>query len=687
MDNGQLDNQKKYNENIKQKQLDQYRVSNKGKPLTTNEGRKVSNDESLLTVGERGPLLTEDYHYFEKITHFVKEEQPERVVHARGYSAYGEFECYESMKHVTKACFLQEPGKKTPLTIRFSTVQGSRGSYDTARDLRCQGVKFYTEEGNYDLTTIAMPVLINNDAMKFPDAMHAYQAKQDDDIPTATGAHDRFWDYVASNPESLHMVTWIMSDRGIVRSYRMMESWSINTYLFVNEENTPTFVRFVWKPVLGTHSLHQDEALKIGGLDPDFHRRDLREAINRGNFPEYELGVQLIPMEDEFKYDFDVLDPTKFWPEEVVPVQIVGKMTLNRNIDNYHTESEQVAFNPANVIPGIDVSNDPVLQGRLLAYQTAQYHRIGINHQELPINQPVCPFHNNQRRGPMRFRIDTDQVNYHNNSLMDNTPHTTSPEEGGYEHYPKKVEGHVIRARSESFKDYFSQPRIFWNSITPVERQHVIEAFSYQLGKVKSESIKQKNVNLLVNIDKQLATEVADYIGVKPPIGEPVNISTSYPSLSQENTPKLPNTLKVGVLVGNNFNGKELTETLTMLEQNNVYVVMISETLQPVTCATGTKFKIDQTFLTFSPYLVDALYVVGGDAKNNDKFMYDVRNFIQVVYNYYKPIAVASTADIYLQQLGRGTLPGVIFANNNDNFHNDFITAITQQRFWERKKF
>lgn len=411
--------------NPKQEQLDQYRIQNTGKPMTTNQGRKISNDSETLKAGERGPSLHEDVHYFEKMTHFVQEEEPERVVHARGYSAHGEFECYQSMQHVTKACFLNEPGKKTPLTVRFSTVQGPRGSYDTARDLRCKGVKFYTEEGNYDLTTIAMPVLINQDPMKFPDVIHAYQAKSDDDIPTATGAHDHFWDYVANNPEALHMVQWIMSDRGIVRSYRMMESWSINTYLFVNEENVATFVRFVWKPVLGTHSLLQDEAMKLGGIDPDFHRKDLREAIDKGFYPEYELGVQLIPLEDEFKYDFDILDPAKFWPEELIPVQLVGKLTLNKNIDNYHTESEQAAFNPGNVIPGIDFSSDPILQGRLIAYQTAQAHRIGPNFQELPINKPVCPFHNNQRRGPMRYRIDVDQVNYHENSMANNTPYTT----------------------------------------------------------------------------------------------------------------------------------------------------------------------------------------------------------------------------------------------------------------------
>lgn len=588
--------------NPKQEQLDQYRIQNTGKPMTTNQGRKISNDSETLKAGERGPSLHEDVHYFEKMTHFVQEEEPERVVHARGYSAHGEFECYQSMQHVTKACFLNEPGKKTPLTVRFSTVQGPRGSYDTARDLRCKGVKFYTEEGNYDLTTIAMPVLINQDPMKFPDVIHAYQAKSDDDIPTATGAHDHFWDYVANNPEALHMVQWIMSDRGIVRSYRMMESWSINTYLFVNEENVATFVRFVGEPVLGTHSLLQDEAMKLGGIDPDFHRKDLREAIDKGFYPEYELGVQLIPLEDEFKYDFDILDPAKFWPEELIPVQLVGKLTLNKNIDNYHTESEQAAFNPGNVIPGIDFSSDPILQGRLIAYQTAQAHRIGPNFQELPINKPVCPFHNNQRRGPMRYRIDVDQVNYHENSMANNTPYTTPPEAGGYEHYPQKVDGRVVRGRSESFNDFFTQPRILWNSLTPVEKKHTIQAFSYQLGKVESESVRQQNVNLLVNVDRELACTVADNIGVEHPDGTHVPVTTSYPSLSMANMPFYAATQKVGVLIGNGFDDNEVTNIIQFLEKNDVFVDIISERLGTVTSKNGMQLKPNKTFLTTSPY-------------------------------------------------------------------------------------
>lgn len=382
----------------------------------------------------------------------------------------------------------------------------------------------------------------------------------------------------------------------------MMESWSINTYLFVNEENVATFVRFVWKPVLGTHSLLQDEAMKLGGIDPDFHRKDLREAIDKGFYPEYELGVQLIPLEDEFKYDFDILDPAKFWPEELIPVQLVGKLTLNKNIDNYHTESEQAAFNPGNVIPGIDFSSDPILQGRLIAYQTAQAHRIGPNFQELPINKPVCPFHNNQRRGPMRYRIDVDQVNYHENSMANNTPYTTPPEAGGYEHYPQKVDGRVVRGRSESFNDFFTQPRILWNSLTPVEKKHTIQAFSYQLGKVESESVRQQNVNLLVNVDRELACTVADNIGVEHPDGTHVPVTTSYPSLSMANMPFYAATQKVGVLIGNGFDDNEVTNIIQFLEKNDVFVDIISERLGTVTSKNGMQLKPNKTFLTTSPY-------------------------------------------------------------------------------------
>lgn len=685
MDRDQSRNNKSFDENSKNEQLEQFRIQNTGKPLTTNQSRKISNDEDQLKAGVRGPSLRQDFEFFEKMTHFVHEPIPERKVHARGYGAHGVFECYKSMKPYTKAGFLQEAGKKTPVFVRFSTVQGSRGSKDTARDLRCKGAKFYTEEGNYDLTTIAMPVLINQDAMKFPDAMHAYQPEPRTGMPTAAGAHDNFWDYVANNQEGLHMVLWIMSDRGLLRSYRMMESWSINTYLFVNDQDVATFVRFTWKPVLGVHSLLQDEAQKIGGIDPDFHRRDLREAIDRGAFAEYELGVQLIAMEDEFKFDFDVLDPSKFWPEEIVPLQLIGKMTLNRNVDNEFAELEQVAFNPANVVPGIDFSNDPVLQGRLIAYQSAQYHRLGsANFQDLPINRPICPFHNNTRQGFMRYRIDVDQVNYHANSLANNTPYTTPPEQGGYASYPKKVEGHVTRARSESFNDFFTQPRIFWNSLTLVEKQHTIEALSYQLGKVKSESVRQQNVDMLVNVDKELATIVADNIGVNRPSGTNVPVSTKYASLSQSNTPSYAYSLKVGVLVGNGFKSNEVINTLKTLEDAGTFVVIVSETLGTVTGDDGTKLNVDETFLTTSPYLLDSLYIVGGNHKNQAKFNYEITYFTQVAYKHYKPIGVASTGTSFMQATDGNNLAGVVFFDDNPNFGEEFVTAVAQQRFWNR---
>ncbi|WP_059103586.1 catalase [Shouchella shacheensis] len=675
-------NKKPVDGTSKQEQLDQHRVQNTGKPLTTKQGVKISNDEQVLKAGERGPSLQEDFHFQEKMAQFAREEIPERVVHARGYGAHGVFECYESMSHLTKAGFLQEPGKKTPVFVRFSTVQGDKGSYDTARDIRCWGTKFYTEEGNYDLTSLSFPAFAVQDVMKFVDIMHAYQPEPRTDIPTAAGAHDNFWDFVASNQETAHMVLWVMSDRGILRSYRMFESWAINTYLFVNEQGKATFVRFVWKPVLGAHSFLQDEALALGGLDPDFHRRDLKEAIDRGAYPEYELGVQLVAMEDEFNFDFDVLDPSKFWPEEVIPVHCIGKLTLNKNVDNHFAETEQSAFNPANVVPGIDFSNDPVLQGRLFVYKDTQHHRLGsANYEELPINRPICPFHNNQRRGAMRHRIDVDQVSYHKNSLAGNTPYTTPPQEGGYAHYPRKVEGYVTRGRSESFNDFFSQARIFWNSMTPVEKQHIIEAFSYQLGNVQSASVRQQVVDMYVNVDKEMASIIADNVGVDRPSGSHVPVSTSYPSLSQANQPTYAYTQKVGVLIGDGFNRDEVTSVLNTLKQQGVFVEVVSDQLGTVTGSDGTEIKVDQSFLTSSPFMLDALYVVGGHSNNEVKFNQDLTMFIREAYEHYKPIGVATTAQSYFQHAS----PGVVFAADNPTFADEFVAAIGQHRFWDRR--
>ncbi|MGB6408281.1 MAG: catalase, partial [Planococcus donghaensis] len=474
----------KVNENSKDEQLQQYRVDDSGKSLTTNQGLKMAEDEFSLKAGERGPTLMEDFHFREKMTHFDHERIPERIVHARGYAAHGVFETYESLEHLTKAKFLSEKGKKTPVFVRFSTVAGSKGSAETVRDIRGFATKFYTEEGNYDLVGNNVPVFFIQDAIKFPDFVHAVKPEPHNEMPQAASAHDTLWDFVINNQETAHTIMWLMSDRAIPRSFRMMDGFGVHAFRFVNAEGKSHFVKFNWKSTLGTHSLVWDEAQKIAGKDADFNRRDLYESIEQGNFPEWELGVQIVAEEDEHKFDFDLLDATKLWPQEEIPIQIVGKMTLNRNVDNVFAETEQVAFHPGHVVPGIDFSNDPLLQGRLFSYTDTQLLRLnGPNFHELPINRPVCPFHNNQRDGFGRQTINKGRVSYQKSSFTNSTPAPVSEAEGGYAHYQEKMEGRKVRARSESFKDHFSQATMFWNSMTKPERDHIIEAFSFELGK------------------------------------------------------------------------------------------------------------------------------------------------------------------------------------------------------------
>ncbi len=668
--------------NSKNKQLDQFRIQNAGKKMTTNQGLKVSNDEDSLKAGVRGPTLLEDFHLREKITHFDHERIPERVVHARGYAAHGEFELYQSMKDYTKAGFLQKPGSTTPVFVRFSTVVGNKGSKDTARDVRGFATKFYTEEGNFDLVANNMPVFFIQDAMKFPDIVHAIKPEPRTEMPQASSAHDTFWDWVANNQESAHMVMWLMSDRGIPRSWRMMEGFGVHTFRFVNQEGKATFVKFHWKPQLGVHSLVWNEAQVIGGVDPDYHRRDLWESINRGAYPVYELGVQMIDEESEFMFDFDILDPTKIWPEEIVPVQLIGKLTLNKNVDNVFAETEQVAFHPGNVVPGIDFTNDPLLQGRLFSYVDTQLLRLGgPNFAEIPINRPICPFHNNQRGGFSRQRIDVDQVSYHKNSLANNTPATSTPEEGGYTHYQEKVEGRVIQARSDSFKDFFSQARLFWNSMSPVEKKHITDAFNFEVGKVKSRSVRQQVVDMFVKVDKQLATEIADYVGVNRPRGTNVDVSESSPALSQENTNFYPFSLRVAVLIGNDFNGKEVKNVIEMFQQYGVFYDFVGERIGIITGDDGTRIETNETFITTNPTLFDALYVVGGSADDQEKFDEEIYTYINEAYKQYKPIGVATTANNFDIEAA----PGVVFAENNPNFAEEFVAAIAVQRFWNRK--
>ena len=661
--------------NRKLEQLEKFRVDDRDQKMTTNQGLKVSEDEFSLKAGDRGPTLLEDFHFREKMTHFDHERIPERVVHARGYAAHGEFELYESMEPYTKAKFLTDTSKKTPVFVRFSTVAGSKGSAETVRDARGFSTKFYTEEGNYDLVGNNIPVFFIQDALKFPDLVHVLKPEPHNEMPQASTAHDTFWDFVANNQESAHMVMWTMSDRAIPRSFRMMEGFGVHTFRFINAEGIAHFVKFHWKPILGAHSLVWDEAQKINGKDPDFHRRDLFDAIENGDFVEYELGVQLLAEEDEFKFDFDVLDATKLWPEEDVPVKIVGKMTLNRNVDNVFAETEQVAFHPGHVVPGIDFTNDPLLQGRLFSYTDTQLIRLGgPNFHELPINRPVCPFHNNQRDGYGRMTINRGPVSYHNNSIANNTPATSSPEEGGYKHYQEKVEGRKVRNRSDSFKDHFSQATMFWNSMSLAEKAHIIDAFCFEVGKVKNKSVQQQVVEMFANVNLELAQIIADTVGVNPPMGVGSSVTKASPALSQENMVKKPNTRKVGVIVDKQGDSVELLQLIYAFKAAGLKPEIISNKL-----GTLGELEIDHTFKTADPVLFDAIYVAS--VSEDLPFMKETGRYLTESYNHYKAIGASTSAkDLLIGMDG----PGVVAGNDYETLVNGFIDAVTAHRHWNR---
>lgn len=673
-----------FDENSKNRQLEEFRTDDSGKDLTTNQGLKVSDDEHSLKAGVRGPTLMEDFHFREKMTHFDHERIPERVVHARGYAAHGEFEVYESQSHLTKAKFLSEKGKKTPVFVRFSTVVGFRGSAETVRDARGFATKFYTEEGNYDLVANNIPVFFIQDAIKFPDLVHSIKPEPHNEMPQASGAHDTFWDFVANNQESAHMVMWLMSDRAVPRSFRMMDGFGVHAFRFINDEGKAHFVKFNWKSTLGVHSLVWDEAQKIAGKDPDFNRKDLYEAIEKGDYPEFELGVQIIAEEDEHKFDFDLLDATKIWPQEEVPIQMIGKMTLNRNVDNVFAETEQVAFHPGHVVPGIDFSNDPLLQGRLFSYTDTQLIRLGgPNFHEIPINRPVCPFHNNQRDGYNRMTINKGQVSYHNNTLAGNTPSPTSEADGGFSHYQEKVEGRKVRARSESFDDHFTQAAMFWNSMSDPEKKHIIEAFSFELGKCKEMSIRKQVVDMFANADLKMSQEIAKNIGVEAPMSGASTPEKTSPALSQENTIKTPMTRKVGILLTSDFNDKDLKQVLDSFKEKGVKHEIISEMQGILKGAQGTEMKVDETFSTTDPVLYDAIYAVGGPVINK-KFAKEGARYIAEAFDHYKPIGATHEGMKWLQNPEMRKQPGVITGDDIEEFTDKFLEAIREHRHWKR---
>lgn len=686
-------------DNIKDQSLEPFRQE-AGEYLTTNYGVRINDTDNSLKVGERGPTLVEDFHFREKLGHFDRERIPERVVHARGTGVHGYFQVYESMAEYTKAKFLQDPAVKTPVFARFSTVAGFRGSADTVRDVRGFSVKFYTEEGNYDFVGNNIPVFFIQDGIKFPDVVHALKPEPHNEMPQASTAHDNFWDFISLVPESMHMIMWILSDRTLPRSYSMMQGFGVHTFRFVNEQGKARFVKFHWKPILGVHSFVFDEAQKLAGKDPDFHRRALYEAIEMGNYPEYELGVQIIEEEDEFKYGIDILDATKLIPEELVPVKPIGKMVLNRNPDNFFAETEQVAFQPSRVVPGIDFSDDPLLQSRLFSYVDTQMHRLGsANHSELPINRAVCPVHNNQRDGVMQMNIPTSRVNYFPNSLGGGCPMMAPENMGGFVSYAEKVQGQKVRKRSESFSDHFSQATLFLNSLSKPEKEHLIEAAHFELGKVESKEVRERMVGLFNHVDHEFAKLVAQGIGVAAPTKAVIeNHGKSSPALSMENTSKSTiKARKVAVLAADGFDATQIMAMKQALTAEGAKAEIISKFKGMIKSADGKEMEVDKTFLTAASLMYDAVYIPGGKASVEMlKTQGDAIHFVNEAFKHCKAIAATGEG---VELLAASDIPGIKpqmaqvqselgVVTGGDAGVKDaaeaFVKAIAQHRHWQR---
>jgi catalase len=715
-------------EERKNEQLENHRTDPAGPYMTTDQGLRVSDVDNSLKGGERGPTLMEDFLFRERLTHLDHEPIPERVVHARGSAAHGYFQPYESMARFTRARFLQDPNVRTPVFVRFSTVVGSRGSADTVRDVRGFATKFYTEEGNFDLVANNMAPFFIQDGIKFPDLVHAIKPDPDSEMPQASAAHDTFWDFASLMPETAHMLMWVLSDRALPRSFRMMEGFGVHTFRWINNEGRSRFVKYHWRPVLGVHSLVFDEAQKLAGKDPDWLRRDLWEAIEEGHYPEYELLVQLVEEEDEHRFDFDLLDATKIIPEELVPLTPVGRMVLNRNPDNFFAETEQVAFHPGNLVPGIDVTNDPLLQARLFSYLDTQLNRFhSSNFTELPINRPVCPVHNFNGAGFMKTTVPKGKVNYFPNSIGGGLPSMAPENQGGYVHYQEKVEGHKIRQRSASFSDHFSQATLFWNSQTKAEQERIVSALHFELGKVKRKEIRQRMVTDILNhISHELATRVAKGIGVDAPSGAVMSkikdgaealtkgvkdklkrdaLPSESPSLSPERMKKPAGirSRRVAVLVAEGFDGGQVETVKAALKAEGAQAELVGTMLGPVRAADGSEQELDKSYLTTASVMYDAVLIPGG-AGSVKKLMEngDTRHFINEAFRHCKPIgalgegvALLAKSDIKgvsLDTEGEGNLreeAGVVTlrkALDLGAFTAAFISAIAAHRHWSREE-
>lgn len=706
--------------NDKIAQLDPFTTTADDEPLTSNQGVKIADNQNSLRAGVRGPSLLEDHFLREKITSFDHERIPERVVHARGVAAHGVFESYGTGAAFCKAGFLAK-GAITPVFTRFSTVAGSRGSTDMARDVRGFAVKFYTEEGIFDLVGNNMPVFFIQDSIKFPDLIHAVKPEPHNEIPQAQSAHDTFWDFVSLSTEATHMVMWLMSDRAIPRSLRTMEGFGVHTFRLIDAKGTSRFVKFHWKPVLGSVSILWDEALKISGKDPDFHRRDLFEAIECGDFPEWELGVQVVEEADEFKFDFDLLDPTKIIPEELVPIQMLGKMTLNRNVENYFAETEQVAFCISHVVPGIDFTNDPLLQGRLFSYLDTQLKRLGgPNFHELPINKSIAPVRNNNRDGHMRQTIAVGKSSYDPNTVGGGCPFQSGMKAGGFTTFPQSTEGFKIRDRSESFFDHFSQATMFYNSQSDPEKEHIAAAFEFELAKCDTPEIRERMIGVLQNVDKDLAQAVATELGITTPVAvaAPMNMQLPADANEENYQPKLkkPNpaksdalsliknlkpgvvSRKVAILAADGFNGDDVKAVLKTLNQAGAHGKIVAPRAGFITSAEGEQIKVDFRLRTTGSVLFDALYIPGGqgsiDALAKEA---PAALFVNESYMHLKAIAGSAEGVNFIESsLKRGGLPqelpaeviapenGVIAGKTGAAVGKQFIQAMSLHRVWDR---
>ncbi|WP_397570954.1 catalase [Schlesneria sp. T3-172] len=661
--------------------------------LTTGQGVPVSDDQNTLRAGPRGPALLEDFHFREKIFHFDHERIPERVVHARGFGVHGYFENYKPLTDVTQADLFQRANEKTPVFVRFSTVVGSRGSPDLARDARGFAVKFYTKEGNWDLVGNNIPVFFIQDPIKFPDMVHAFRPEPDRGFPQAQTAHDNAWDFISLTPESMHMVMWVMSDRAIPRSYRFMEGFGVHTFRLVNAEGKSTFVKFHWKPKLGLQSVVWNEAVKINGADPDFHRRDLWNAIQNGDFPEWELGLQLFDEKFADQFGFDILDPTKIIPEEEVPVRIVGRLVLDRCVDNFFHETEQVAFCTQNIVPGLDFTNDPLLQGRNFSYLDTQLKRLGsVNFTQLPINAAKALVRNFQQDGHMNFVNPKGRVNYEPNSWGDDERGPRESPKKGFRSYPEEIQGKKVRARSETFADHYSQARQFYLSQTETEQQHIADALVFELSKVETPKIRERMVAHLRNIDATLATTVATELGITQ-LPEPIKAAKPTKQLNASNAlsilkngPKSFAGRNVGVLVADGVDDGLLEGLKAALKKEGAGMTLIAPHVGKVKTKKGEALTVDQKLDGAPSVLFDAVVLaVPEDAVDKLSRKPPARDFIADALAHHKFIGVTEGGSQLLKKAGGPEKPddGIIALKSPEDSSN-FVSHCRKLRYWKR---